>query len=99
VQSNIPLEIACTTLSNKDLSKHNFSVFPNPSTRIFNILTENPIANATIIIADLNGRIVFQTKSENLNNQTLELNQLQKGIYILKISNENFKYSQKIIKQ
>ena len=80
--------------------RHNtFTIFPNPSTGIFNIQTENSISNANITVADLNGRIVHETKAENLESKSLDLSNLQNGIYILNVSNGDFNHSQKIVKQ
>jgi Secretion system C-terminal sorting domain len=88
-----------TVLSNKDFSKNKFSIFPNPSSGLFKIQTDSQIENATITVADLNGRIVFEVKSESLEIKSLDLNHLQSGIYILNISNVDFNHSQKIVKQ
>ena len=76
-----------------------FQIYPNPSAGIFNIQTENSISNAKITVADLNGRIVYVSKSENLDNKSLDLNALQSGIYILNVSNADYSHSQKIVKQ
>ena len=81
------------------VNKNTFLISPNPSTGIFTIQTQNSITNANITVADLNGRIVYETKSENLDNKSLDLSNLQNGIYILNVSNGATKYSQKIIKQ
>ena len=87
-----------STVQNKK-SKININILPNPSTGIFNIQSEKPFENVNITVADLNGRIVYETKSENFDNKSLDLNHLQSGIYILKISNASVKYSQKLVKQ
>ena len=90
--SSLPLSI-------NNVRHNTFTIFPNPSTGIFNIQTENSISNANITVADLNGRIVHETKAENLESKSLDLSNLQNGIYILNVSNGDFNYFQKIIKQ
>ncbi len=75
------------------------SCYPNPSSGIFNIQTDNSFENASITISDLNGRIVHQSEAENLQNKAIDLHQVQKGIYILNIKNATFNHSQKIVKQ
>lgn len=83
-------------------NKHNESdivIFPNPSTGIFNIQTTKYIENVSLKVFDLNGRMIHQTKPENLENKILDLTNLQNGTYILDIENEDYNYSQKIIKQ
>lgn len=88
-----------TGLSTEDFSKSNFSIFPNPSAGIFTIQTKNPINNANLTVADMNGRIVYQTNAKNLDSKTIDLNNLSNGIYILNISNANYNYLQKLVKQ
>ena len=88
-----------TLLTIKEFTYNQLTVYPNPSTGIFNIQTKNPIEKGTMTVYDLNGRIVYQAKSEKIKNKSLDLNNLSNGIYILNIANGNVKYSQKIIKQ
>lgn len=99
--SSVPVSVSigCASLSKPDFVKNQFTIFPNPSSDIFTLETENPISNANITIADLNGRIVHKSKAENLDNNTIDLNNLSNGIYILNIENKDYKYSQKIIKK
>ena len=91
-------------LENNILDTNSFSTlqlifFPNPSSGIFNIQTNNSIENASITISDLNGRIVHQSLFENLQNKALDLNYLQNGIYLLNISNGTYNYAQKLVKK
>jgi len=85
-------------VSENEIAKSNIIIFPNPSTGIFNINSNQNLENASIKVFDLNGRMVHQSKGDNLESKSLDLKNLQSGIYILKIENEEYKYSQKIIK-
>ncbi len=76
-----------------------FKIFPNPSKGFFNIQTNATIENVSITISDLNGRIVQQSKAENLQNKSIDLHHLQNGIYVLNIKNATYNYSQKLVKQ
>lgn len=88
-----------TPLANEEFKKESFMIYPNPSTGIFNINSNQNIESASIKVFDLNGRIVHQSKAENLESKSLDLKSLQNGIYILNIENEGYNYSQKIIKK
>ena len=72
-----------------------FIIYPNPSNGIFNIQSDLLLGNSDITISDLNGRIVHQEKSES---KVLNLQKIQSGIYVVKITNNDMTYSQKIIK-
>lgn len=62
-----------------------FSIYPNPSTGIFNFATQN-IVDVTVI--DVTGKTVHAQKGIN-NGDVMNLSQLQPGIYIAKITGDN----------
>ena len=68
-------------------------LYPNPSTGIIKITTEDIIQ---IEVVDILGKIVF-TESNLSNNTTIDCSGLQKGIYVAKISSRNTIYTQKLI--
>ena len=76
-----------------------FSVYPNPFIEILNIKTSIPVENATLLINDLNGRVVYELTTDSIENQMVDLSLLQDGMYSLTISTQNYNYTQKIIKQ
>lgn len=86
-------------LSTEVFNQSKLIVYPNPSTGIFNVQFNQSKENASIIIFDLNGRIVHQSKAENLDNKPLDIHHLQNGIYILNVKNATYNYSQKIVKK
>ena len=73
------------------------SIYPNPVINNLYISTSNS-DDRTAIIYDLTGKEVFQIGLENKSN-TLDLSQLQKGIYFLNIIGVNTSTTQKIIKK
>jgi len=88
-----------TSLGVNEFSDAKIAVFPNPSSGIFNIQLQKSVPNAAITVSDLNGRIVFQSKAQNLKEHSLNLGGLQSGMYILKIDSAGQHFSQKLLKQ
>ncbi len=88
------------TLANEDFSnKKGVSIYPNPSNGRFNININKYNGKVNIQVADLNGREVYAAKNEIFNSEkALDLQMLESGIYVLRISGEDLNYSQKIIK-
>lgn len=90
----------CTSLAvdNFNIEK-NIKIYPNPAPKgLFNIQVEQYSGDLDIQIFDLTGRSVYSLKEVNFNNQkTINLNQLQKGVYIIKLKNETINYTEKII--
>jgi photosystem II stability/assembly factor-like uncharacterized protein len=63
-----------------DITKEEYSVYPNPSSSILYFNTNNDVVIATII--DINGKIILSNKI--MNNQ-INISNLQNGVYTVKI--------------
>ena len=63
-------------------------IYPNPSTGIFEIKTENTISGQ-IEVYSVNGEVVFQEKFYKQDRFQINLSTQQKGIYIVKIQSED----------
>lgn len=73
-------------------------VYPNPSNGQMSIRINQFVGKVNLQVVDINGRIVFNTTDDNFNvEKTINLNFLQKGIYVLKVNNEALNYTEKII--
>ncbi len=70
-------------------------IYPNPMDAFLNINATATILNTEIV--DINGRTI-QTSAQNKNEVALNLENLQSGIYLLKVTTENGSSIQKIIK-
>jgi hypothetical protein len=80
------------SLATDYLTGSEFSIYPNPSEGIFNIVAS---VAADVKVLDAKGQIVY---SGTINGNTkLNLSQLSKGVYYLKISNNEFSNIQKLI--
>jgi hypothetical protein len=100
VTANQPLHVVeGATLGIDAFESSVFTVYPNPVKNTINIAinTANPVEFVTAQVYDLSGRMVHQTP---VNNQTVTVNHLAKGTYILMLRDSNGKdYSQKFIKE
>jgi hypothetical protein len=77
----------------ENFTTNEITLYPNPSNGIFTISTQLP---TDVVAIDVTGKEVFRML--NINNQTtLNLTQLQKGLYLLKLSNELGEQTKKII--
>ena len=74
----------------------NFSVYPNPASSKINVVVEN--AEATqIILMDASGRTVKTIATEGAENHTIDISDLQAGIYFVNVRNENVSKVSKLI--
>jgi hypothetical protein len=76
----------------------NISVYPNPSTGLINI--SMPVVNeaTTLYITDMIGKEVFKSSLKDAN-VSIDLSNLQKGLYMVTITNGQAKQIQKLIIQ
>lgn len=68
-------------------------LYPNPSNGIVRIKTD---VDTDIVILDMTGKEVYKVKNA-VNDQTINLTSLQKGVYVAKINNVNGELNQKIV--
>jgi ELWxxDGT repeat protein len=85
------------TVSTKDISDANFSVFPNPfkDNLILNF-DENRYSEFQVEILNLEGKLVFQSTASN--NQKINGSSLPSGTYIVNLKNGDKVISKKVIK-
>ena len=68
-------------------------LYPNPSTGIVKITTENIVK---VQVVDVLGKVVYINNSIS-NNTNIDLSNLQKGVYLVKINGENINITEKLI--
>jgi len=87
------------TLGGNSFENTVFTVYPNPVKHNLNISinTANPVEFTSAQVFDLNGRMVLESAVQN---QTVPVNQLTTGTYILMLKDSQGKdYSQKFVKE
>jgi hypothetical protein len=80
-----------------DLSFEDLRIYPNPNNGLFTITNSQEITD--VVITDLQGKIVYNSRNINLNKVNIELNNLQRGMYIINIKTENDITSKTIVIQ
>lgn len=83
---------ATPTLSNDDKGKMAFNVYPNPTSNFLNIETEDQINE--VVVYDLQGKLILRT-----NEKTLDVSNLNSGLYFLKVKSANSSSVIKFVKK
>lgn len=82
--------------SNEEFHNHKIQLYPNPLTgRLLNIKTQG-ISDALLEVYNIFGQMVLSKKLKNTTNQ-IQVDKWSSGIYLIKISNKNFKETYKVI--
>lgn len=87
-----------------DFTFENFSVYPNPSTGIFNLkFTPASTDKIEVSLFDLRGRMINQVTydeaSTGLFNKQLDYNYIDSGMYFLVVKNGNRSVTKKLVKK
>lgn len=96
-----PIEQCIQTGINQSEIPH-LKIFPNPSQGLINIdFTSNIVlSNLKIQICTLDGRLVYLTdkqKSEGTISENIDISELPKGMYLLKLSEDGSCYYDRIV--
>ncbi|HXU28080.1 MAG TPA: T9SS type A sorting domain-containing protein, partial [Bacteroidia bacterium] len=87
----------CTGIDNVS-NNSNISIYPNPSTGLVTVSIPSVNETTTLYITDMIGKNVFKSSVKDAN-ISLDLTNLNKGLYMLIISNGQTKHIQKLIIQ
>jgi hypothetical protein len=90
---------ACTLAVNYFDNEDMFRIYPNPTNGDLNIRINNFVGKVNIQVIDINGRIVNEFINTDFNvEKTVNINNLQSGIYVIKVASDDLNFTQKIIK-
>lgn len=88
----------CTLAVNHFENNNGILIYPNPSNGLVNIRINSFVGKASVEVVDLNGRVVYSLNNTEFNNEkSIDLNHLQAGVYVVKISGDELNYTKKII--
>jgi endonuclease I len=82
-------------LSNVDFDSNELNIYPNPSNGNFNIIFDNSNSNHSVEIFSLLGQKVFE--KENTQSSSVLVTNIQKGIYLVKVTTKNSSITKKLI--
>lgn len=77
-----------------NFSTKNFNIYPNPNNGTFNISSSSKIE--AIMVYDVLGKVIYLNSHINENHATIQLENIEKGIYFTVIKNDN--QGQEVIK-
>ena len=96
---NFTTECSVTALS-ENQNKYSVTIYPNPATDQVSIDFGQTVAATSVMLFDLTGKLVYSETIDNTDSQThtINLSSLRKGLYLIRISNDRFSVTEKVIK-
>ncbi|MBU3658480.1 MAG: T9SS type A sorting domain-containing protein [Flavobacteriales bacterium] len=95
-QASDAVEVIVENCASIDELELIYRVYPNPTNSILTLISTLE-TQATIEVYNLEGKVVYQTSIEGIEKQ-MDLSEISKGTYLLKISNSNQSKTLRIIK-
>jgi len=92
----VNLHSDCLGLEDNDATA--LEVYPNPVLDVLTISGLNVEGNALISVYDAQGKVVFRNDVNNTDNYTIDMTDLDAGIYTVEITSSRFSKSARIIK-
>jgi hypothetical protein len=74
-------------------------IYPNPTSEVLNIQVEKSLSNANVSVFDGSGKLLISTKNVSGKTVNIPVSTLNKGNYIIMVSDVNQKFSAKFIKK
>ncbi len=78
------VEFKTTLEGTVEMFENNFKIYPNPATSYINIKSEKS-GKGEVCIYDMTGRLVKNISVSDLNNATINVGDIEKGIYLINI--------------
>lgn len=88
------------SLATANFEIDNFNLYPNPNKGNFNIhFTSNNTSDLKVLVFDLSGKQIFERvyRNEPKSNKNIQLSNVQTGVYLLKIINDDIETVKKIV--
>ena len=89
----------CDYLGLDDDKIESLTVYPNPATDVLNIVSGGEHEALTITMMDVNGKIVYASSEQLISgsSQTVDVSGLAKGVYMLKLTNQNVQNTFRVV--
>ena len=97
ISGRIRYSYSDSPLSTNEFNYLDLSIYPNPTNDIINIKL-NSYENISATIYDINGRLMLEQKLSSVVS-TINISNLNTGVYLLKINTENKTVTKRILKQ
>ena len=95
ISNRVPVNVDVTTLSTSTFDKNNFTIYPNPTSGLFTIKTNEALQ---VEVYDVTGRLILKDYLQTT--KTLSIERQEAGMYLINIKNKFDQVSTfKIIKQ
>jgi hypothetical protein len=91
--------VTFSVLGVDDYNKIQFSMSPNPVTSDLKILLPNHLNDLGIEIFDVLGRPIYNEDFKNTNSAVIDVSAWNRGVYLVRVINDNSSLTKRFVKQ
>ncbi len=97
----VKTKVFSTGLASVDKNISTFTVYPNPTSDVVNVIFDVKEENSSIAVMDISGRTLHSknVRGKGFQNEALDLSSFAKGVYFISITNGGSRSVQKVIVQ
>ena len=92
----VPYDNSNSIVDRKNLINDQILIYPNPATTLLTV-NSNQLAVQTVIIKDIQGRIIFKKNESFIGSQIIDVSGLENGLYFIKLQTDHNLIEKKII--
>lgn len=97
-EKSITVEVGYTAIGVDELDANAFSLYPNPTTGVVNVVFSNATQNTTVRLKNMLGQTI-ETKLNVSNKTTFDLSDYSNGIYFIEVENNGAISTSKLVKK
>lgn len=92
---------ATGTLGAVGLTQNSFNVYPNPVSKALNIISNDDAQLDKIEICDIQGKVIYEDKTHYIDTSinSINMESVEKGVYLLKLHTDRGLQTKKIVKK
>lgn len=92
--------VDCSLLATNDFENNKLQLYPNPANDVLNIELDSTSTNYQMAIYNALGSLVFEHKNLSITDKSVNISELNSGIYFVRITDsENRIYQKRLIKE
>ncbi|RAR74150.1 T9SS type A sorting domain-containing protein [Flavobacterium aciduliphilum] len=86
-------------MRNDEFFASNFSVTPNPASDVITIATKNNIPVESVQVLDMNGRVIKEMNATFEDATTMNISEINSGVYFVKVKSQIVVGTTKVVKK
>ena len=84
----------------ENIPYRNISIYPNPTEGLLYLAVKDPLKKLDLVLTDINGKEIYANSLQDVQSghvMKIDLSKFSRGVYFLKVTNNNQAYTEKVV--